>query len=566
MAAALALAGSRCGGVLAGPRDGALYRLVLYSLAGWVGLHLLLTALGLVRLPWRLPVVLAALAAAAALAWRWLPAPADRTRLPSDLGWGEWLAAAALAVFTVCALSSWITNPDFVYHWGLKGNRFYVAGGVDYGYLGARWNWVVHPDYPNLLPELFAVTALAAGRFDEPAMMLWSAAAFALLLAALREAPRRTGTSRFAAQAALAGGALATAAYGIAGMSAGGADWLIALALAAALPPLLSPVDRHGAAQIGLAAALAAAAKVEGVPLAAALAAVYGARAWAARAPTRRVSRGFGLRAVLALTLPAAAVTLPWLAEVWRHHLFLDYNSGPLTPERLPRVLAAIAASMDQGWSGFAYGLLLLPLLFLDRRLRAFAAVVSLQLLFYLYVFLSVRIDPEPLVRSTVPRLVLHLLPAVLTAAVIALDGPAARGVTGQESPRLPLPLPVPLPLPLPAGTGLGAVSDPEPEPEPDPDPEAEDAGPEADVDRDRDSDPPSAPAPPAADVPDLPSERSERSARPARSAVAGRGAASDPAERSAPAARSAPPAPPEDSERSPAPDSPGGAPPPLRA
>jgi hypothetical protein len=560
VAAALAFAGSRCGGALAGPRDSALYRLVLYSLAGWVGLHLLLTALGLARLPWRLPVVLAAMAAAAAIAWRWLPRPADRTRLPSDLGWGEWLAVAALAVFAVCALSCWITNPDFVYHWGLKGHRFYLAGGVDYGYLGARWNWVVHPDYPNLLPELFAVTALAAGRFDEPAMMLWSVAAFALLLAALREALRRAGTSRFAAQAALAGVALATAAYGIGGLSAGGADWLIALALAAALPPLLSPVDRHGAAQIGLAAAFAAAAKVEGVPLAAGLAAVYGVRAWAARAaPAPPAPRGLGPRAALALTLPAAAVTLPWLGEVWRHHLFLDYNSGPLAPERLSRVLAAIAASMDQWWSGFAYSLLLLPLLLLDRRLRPLAAVVSLQLLFYLYVFLSVRIDAVPLVRSSFPRLVLHLLPAVLTAAVVALDRPAARGIPGQEPPSRP---PLSRPLPLPAGTGLGAVSDPEP----DPDPEPEDAGPEAAVDRDRDSVPPSAPAPPAAAVPGLPSARSARSARPARSAAPGRGAASDPAERSAPAARSAPAPPAEDSERSPAADSPAGAPPPLRA
>jgi hypothetical protein len=97
-------------------------------------------------------------------------------------------------------------------------------------------------------------------------------------------------------------------------------------------------------------------------------------------------------------------------------------------------VLAAMAACMDQGWSGFAYGLLLLPLLFLDRRLRALAAVVSLQLLFYLYVYLSVRIEAVTLVRSSFPRLVLHLLPAVLTAAVVALDRPAARGFTATGS------------------------------------------------------------------------------------------------------------------------------------
>ncbi|HVR07385.1 MAG TPA: hypothetical protein VMW75_05010 [Thermoanaerobaculia bacterium] len=405
---------------------------MLDSLAGWVGLHLLLTALGLAGLPWRLPVVLPALAAAVALAWRWLPAPADRTRLPSDVGWGELAALAALAIFTVFALSTWIATPDFIYHWGLKGRRFHLAGGVDYRYLGATWNWVVHPDYPNLLPELYAVTALAAGRFDEPAMMLWSAAAFALLLAAMREALRRAETSRFAAQAALGALAMALAAYGIGGQSAGGADWLIALALAAALPPLLAPAGLRGAAQVGLAAAFAAASKVEGVPLGAGLAAVYAARLWLARtpAPARPGSeegggrrQGFAARAAAALALPLLAVAAPWLAAVWRYHLFGAYNSGPLAPERLPRVLAAIAASLQGSWCGFAYGLLLLPLLALDRRLRPLAAVVALQLLFYLYVYLSVRVDPVALVAASFSRLVLHVLPAVLVGAVIALDG-----------------------------------------------------------------------------------------------------------------------------------------------
>jgi hypothetical protein len=451
---ALTFAGSRFGGALAGPRDSALYRLVLYSLAGWVGMHLLLTALGLAGLPWSLPAVLAVLAAAVGLAWRLVPAPADRTRLPSDLGWGDGLALASLALFTAAALSRWIATPDFIYHWGLKGHRFYLAGGVDYRYLSAGWNWVVHPDYPNLLPGLFALTALAAGRFDETAMMLWSAVAFALLLAALREALRRAGTSRFAAQAALAGLGLALAAYGIGGLSAGGADWLIALALAAALPPLLSPAGPRGAAQVGLAAAFAASSKVEGLPLAVSLVTIYAARLFrsphstldplpalpetagsqpggaggkgdAGRRPPqpwwrrRRIDR----RAALALTLPLAAVTLPWLAAVWRYHLFGAYNSGPLEPHRLPRVIAALAAILHGSWYGLAYGLLLLPLLALDKRLRPLSAVVFLQLLFYLYVYLSVRVDPVALIVTSFSRLILHVLPAVLTGAIIAIDG-----------------------------------------------------------------------------------------------------------------------------------------------
>ncbi|MBV8202970.1 MAG: hypothetical protein JOZ15_20320 [Acidobacteria bacterium] len=429
VAAALTFAGSRLAGVLAGPRDSAPYRLALYSLAGWVGLHLLLTALGLAGVPWSLPVVLAALAAAVAAAWRWLPAPADRTRLPSDPGWGDALALAALAIFTAGALSRWIAIPDFIYHWGIKGHRFYLAGGVDYRYLGASWNWVLHPDYPNLLPGLFAVTALAAGRFDEAAMMLWSAVAFALLLAAVREALRRAGTRRFTAQAALAGLAMALAAYGIGGLTAGGADWHIALALAVALPPLLSPPDRRGAGQIGLAAAFAAASKVEGLPLAAGLIVIYAARLRAARAPepvTWWRRHGIDSRAALALILPVAAVAVPWLAAVWRHHLFGDYNSGPLQPERLPRVLSAIAAVVHESWFGLAYGLLLLPLIALDRRLRPLAAAVLLQLLFYLYVYLSVRIDAVTLIATSFSRLILHVLPAVLTGALIALDALAA--------------------------------------------------------------------------------------------------------------------------------------------
>jgi hypothetical protein len=463
VAAVPALAGSRLGGLLAGPRDGALYRLVVYCLAGWVGLHLLLTVLDLAGIPWSLPAIAAATAIFFLLARRARPAPGDRAPRPPGLGpgWGDGVALAALLVFTLCALSLWIATPDFIYHWGLKGHRFYLSRGVDYGYLSRSWNWVVHPDYPNLLPELFAATALAAGRFDEPAMMLWSAFAFALLLAAAREALRRAATSRFTAQAALAGLALLLAAYGIGGLSAGGADWLIALALAAAMPPLLSPADRRGAAQIGVIAAFAAASKMEGVTLAVILIAIYAARLWAARAAQepargphgapepppgleetpepapepheaparpRRPWRAIDPRGIAALVLPAAAVVLPWLAEVRRHHLFVQYNAGPLAPERIPLVLATTAATLHAPpWHGFAYALVLLPLLALDRRLRAIAAVVCVQLAFYLYVYLSVRLEPKMLILASFPRLVLHLLPAVLTGAAIALERPTAR-------------------------------------------------------------------------------------------------------------------------------------------
>ncbi|HEY4593198.1 MAG TPA: hypothetical protein VIJ61_12365, partial [Thermoanaerobaculia bacterium] len=172
----LGLLGSRLAAGLAAPRDGALYRATLYFLAGAVVLHLLLTLLDLAGVPWHPLLLVASGGALYVLGRRFLPRrperSGDRPNFPSGPGWGDGIALLVLAAFTLLALSHWITFSDFVFHWGLKGRRFFVARGVDYTYLARRWNWVIHPDYPNLLPELYAVTALLAGRFDLTAMML----------------------------------------------------------------------------------------------------------------------------------------------------------------------------------------------------------------------------------------------------------------------------------------------------------------------------------------------------------------------------------------------------------
>src|SRR4051794_22953761 len=152
-------------------------------------------------------------------------AEAKLTPVRRNLGWGDALALLALAVFAALALSGWIAMPDFIYHWGLKGHRFYLARGVDYPFLAQRWNWAIHPDYPNLVPEMFAVTALLAGAFDVPAMMLETAVLFALFVAACREVLRQGGADPFIQQAGTALVALTSAAFGIGYIMAGAADW-----------------------------------------------------------------------------------------------------------------------------------------------------------------------------------------------------------------------------------------------------------------------------------------------------------------------------------------------------
>jgi hypothetical protein len=324
------------------------------------------------------------------------------------LGWGDGAAWFAFAGFAAFAPTLWTATPDFVYHWGIKGERFFLARSVDYAWLAREWNWVVHPDYPNLLPELFAGSALLAGRFDASSQMLWSVLFFAMILVSARKA--LADTPRSVAQPALAIVGFALAGFGIQHRMAGAADWMPALALAAALPALLRPADREGDWEIGIAAAFAAASKIEGMPLAAFLAGV-------------QLLRRRELRAALRLGLPTAIVAGLWALRTFRHGLYQAFNSGAFDLRRVPEVLRGLmeVAGWKESWHGLTLVLLAVPLLLLPRRTRAAGAVLSLQLAFYLWTYVSSAVDPGFQVISSFPRLAMHLFPAVVVAGAVAL-------------------------------------------------------------------------------------------------------------------------------------------------
>jgi hypothetical protein len=73
-------------------------------------------------------------------------------------------------------------------------------------------------------------------------------------------------------------------------------------------------------------------------------------------------------------------------------------------------------------WHQIPWCLVLLPLLWIDRRVRPVAAVVTLQGLFYLYVYFTAQADVGYLVLTSWPRLLLHLVPAVLTVGAIVFQ------------------------------------------------------------------------------------------------------------------------------------------------
>jgi hypothetical protein len=230
--------------------------------------------------------------------------------------------------------------------------------------------------------------------------------------------------------------ALALGTFALSQRMAGAADWLVALALVASAPALLRAPDPRGDWRVALCAALAAAAKIEGAPLAAALLLVQlarGERAWRERS-----------RAAARLATPVVLVVAPWLARVLEHDLFQAFNSSAPSLARLgeaiPPMLVALASP---SWCGLALSALLLPWLLFARRgspaasVRPLAVVVVLQLAFYVWTLASSAMGGAPLVLAAFPRLLLHLLPGLWVAMAVAWllvpAGPAETPALGRR-------------------------------------------------------------------------------------------------------------------------------------
>ncbi len=346
-------------------------------------------------------------------------------------GAGAWVAAGVAAVVFVAGATGWTTQPDFYYHWGLKARRFLEIGGADYYFLAGPSAWRLHPDYPLLAPELFLLPSLPGGVWREGAALALSAATFALLLLALRRALREAGLGGARLEVVGAAAAALLGAFWIAYGLTGSAEPLVALALLLALPALMDsgkPEPARGW-ELGLAAALAAAAKLEGVPLALL---VIGADALRRTVRTRALPP---LAHLARTTLPTLVVALPWLLLARAYRLFLETNAGEWRWERAGEILPALAwSALHPDWALAPLALLALPLALRHPRLAAAAAVVLAQLALYLAVYFTGPVDTRFYVLSTFQRLLFHLLPATFVLVAARFAGAA------QPFPRAPLP------------------------------------------------------------------------------------------------------------------------------
>lgn len=382
---------------------------------GAVVLHLVFLASQWLGWRWSAGFVLVG-AASGWLLGRRLPPPPDEVHPRAPFRWGLALALLAGAVLCLGAERGWFTQPDFHYHWGLKAARYFIHGGVDYDFLQSPSAWRTHPDYPNLAPELLLVPGFFLGRFDEGAALLVAASWVVLVLVGLGPALRAGGLQGSRLEISHAWIACVLVGFAAGHPVVGSADALPALAGLVALPVLV--VGRscpQAASRLAFAAALAASAKIEGIPLAALILVAGSAR-------LRSESLEDSLKLLSPAWLLVAAVVVPWWVRAKTFDLFLPSNLGPLEFSRIPDILATMlqVASLPE-WSGVPWLLLLLPLGWIERKLRPALFVGFGYLGTMMGAYLTAEgVDLPLLVATSFPRLLFQLMPTALVVLSVA--------------------------------------------------------------------------------------------------------------------------------------------------
>jgi hypothetical protein len=233
--------------------------------------------------------------------------------------------AAILAVVAYAAVTARATAADFVLFWGAKGQRFAQARAIDVDFLRDPLHSLIHPDYPPLVPCLYAWGSLVAGRFAWNAALL----SFPLFVAFTALTLYGFATPRVGRRVAAEYACLLAVLLGLLGLTnmiGGDAEPELFLFEVLALSALIFA----GGTAAGLAAAAMALAgavltKIEGTVFAALVAAAYAAFGSGYGTPGRRV------RAAAILGLPPAVALGSWLLFCERHGLLDIYRLGKRT-------------------------------------------------------------------------------------------------------------------------------------------------------------------------------------------------------------------------------------------
>ncbi|HET7705268.1 MAG TPA: hypothetical protein VFM36_04220 [Thermoanaerobaculia bacterium] len=336
-------------------------------------------------------------------------------RLPigSRTGWprGYSIAFAAVALISLyAAASARMTIADLMYFWGPKAVHFFHERAIDVEFLRFPHYYLMHPDYPPLVPLTWAASSMIAGKFS-----YWGAvltAPLLLIAAALTFrgfASPVLGPRKSAAFATLLLAVTTVAA--IAGSAAGGGDPYLLAFEATALSALTFSRARGATVIAAIALAGAAFAKVEGAAFAASVGIAL-----------LLVGR---FRSAIAVVSPAVLLVASWIAFS-RHHGLLDAYG------RADRQLHLSNLGAVLRWSGqqLSYRSLYLPWIaalgpfvvarsFRPAILPLLVALASLAYSLYFYLH-----EPNPLwwIQSSAERVMTTTLLCFVVATAAASE------------------------------------------------------------------------------------------------------------------------------------------------
>jgi hypothetical protein len=338
-------------------------------------------------------------------------APAGTVRPRAGLH--TWTPIAIFLLLTLYSvLTARETTADLIFFWGPKAQRFHDAGKIDFDFLAFPHYYLMHPDYPPLLPLTYAWASLVAHRFSWWGPLVMLPIALAAIAAAFRGLSRPAiGDERSGWYALLM---TAILAYGSAiGMIAGGGDPMLLLFEVIALAALTFGGDDRGLHTLAaIALAGAAFTKVEGAAFVAITVVAYAIT-------TRRFVRS------IAIAVPAAILLGSWLLLSWRYNLLDSYSlaKGKIHLDALGSTLQEVLRQSSYGAAWLPWLAALAPLLIRRRWKGAFfpllvaGGTIAVTLFFYLH-----HQDPSWWIKASAQRVLLTPLACVVVASAAASE------------------------------------------------------------------------------------------------------------------------------------------------
>jgi hypothetical protein len=320
-----------------------------------------------------------------------------------------WLIAALAVLLVYGTLDARMTLGDLLFFWGPKARHFYLERSIDIELLKFPHYYLMHPDYPPLLPMAWAGNAVLSGGFTWWGPLLWTA----IVLVAAALVLRGYATPIIGGDGALFAALLlaATTYTAAVGRAAGGADPPLVFFVALALSALTFSDHREGDAVAAAALAGAAFTKVEG--------SLFVITVVIALLLLRR------FRTAAVVAIPAALLVGSWILFA-RHHGILDAygrSDRAFHVHNLGLVLSIAGQKLSYGAFYLPWIAAALPLLF-ARSLRRAALPLLVAAGSFTYSLLFYLNEEEPTfwILSSVERTMMTPLTALVVASAAASE------------------------------------------------------------------------------------------------------------------------------------------------